>query len=237
MTQHEYSPGRSLEAFGRADHGIALLWHGRGVDHGTSMRPLATRIENSGVLALSVDWNSEVADAGRADLLSSVRFAREMATQNGIDPDSIVVAGWSLGASAALSLATHSKRLGLGLGGVVLIAPGDGERLIEPITAAPLPQQFPPGTGRCRVDLVYGERDRLATPDLVTGLELRLRASGWDTSMHSVDADHAGVVGTRYEARTERYLPSRATDAIQAADAVAGLIVTAASRSSSGSSS
>lgn len=236
MTLHDYSPGRSLEALGRPEHGIALLWHGRGVDHGASMQPLATRIAASGVLALSVDWDSEAADAGRADLLSSVRFARELATSNGLDPDSFVIAGWSLGGSAALSLATHSKRLGIGLGGVVLIAPGDGDRLVEPITAAPLPQRFPPGAGRCRVDLVYGERDPLATPDLVTGLELRLRACGWDTSMHSVDADHAGVVGTRYEARTERYLPSRAADALHAADTVAELIVTAVSRSSPASS-
>lgn len=231
MALHDYSPGRSLEAFGRPDHGIALLWHGRGVDHGSSMRPLALRVARSGVLSLCVDWNSEASDGGRTDLLSSVRFARDLATQHGLDPDSVVVAGWSLGGSAALSLATHSKRLGIGLGGVVLIAPGDGARLIEPITAAPLPQQFPPGAGRCRIDLTYGERDPLATPDLVSGLELRLRASGWDTSMHSVDADHAGVVGTRYETRTERYLPSRAADATQAADTVADVIVSATSPS------
>lgn len=237
MTMHDYSPGRTLEALGQPEHGVALLWHGRGIDHGSSMRPLASRIARSGVLALSVDWNSESADGGRSDLLSSVRFARELAGQHGVDPDAIVVAGWSLGGSAALTLATHSRRLGLGLGGVVLIAPGDGARLIEPISGLALPQQFPPGSGRCRIDLAYGEHDPLATPDLVTGLELRLRASGWDTSMHSVDADHAGVVGTRFDQRTERYLPSRARDAVQAADTIASVIVLAASRPSSSSSS
>lgn len=232
MALHEYSPGRQLESFGKPDHAIALLWHGRGVDHGSAMRPLGERIAQHGAMALAVDWNSEADDRGRHDLLASLRFARDLSTEHGLDPDAIVIAGWSLGGSAALSLATHSKRLGINLGGVVLIAPGDGARLIEPITAANLPQTFPPGVGRCRIDLAYGERDPLATPDLVAGLELRLRASGWQTSMHEVDADHAGVVGTRYDERTERYVPSRAKDARLAADTIAGLIA-AATRSSS----
>ncbi|MFI5429740.1 alpha/beta hydrolase [Aeromicrobium sp. UC242_57] len=232
MAIHEYAPGRHLQAFGQPDQAVTLLWHGRGVDHGSSMTSLGRRIAQHGVLALCVDWNSESADGGRTDLLTSVRFARDLATEHDLDPDRLVVAGWSLGGSAALSLATHAKRLGIGLGGVVMIAPGDGERVVEPITAAALPAVFPPGTGRCRIDLVYGERDPLATPDLVAGLELRLRASDWRTSMHSVDADHAGVVGTRFEPRTERYLPSRAADATRAADTVAELVV-AATRPSS----
>lgn len=231
MALHEYSPGRHLESFGQPDQGLALLWHGRGVDHGSAMHPLARQIADSGIASLAVDWNSEADDGGRSDLLTSLRFARELATDHGLDPGRMVIAGWSLGGSAALSIATHAKRLGIDIGGAVLIAPGDGERLVEPITGAALPQRFPSGAGRCRIDVAYGERDLLATPDLVAGLELRLRSSGWSTSMHSVDADHAGVVGTRYDERTERYVPSQATDAIQAVGTIAGVIVAATSSS------
>lgn len=231
MARHEYSPGRNLESFGQSDHGIVLLWHGRGVDHGSSMHPLARHIALSGVMSLAADWNSESPDRGRSDLLSSLTFARELATERQFEPNRIVLAGWSLGGSAALSIATHTKELGIDVGGVVLIAPGDGERLIDPITREALPQTFASGVGRCRVDLAYGERDPLATPDLVAGLELRLRASGWRTAMHSVDADHAGVVGTRYDERSERYVPSRAADATQAVSTISSVIVAATSSS------
>lgn len=224
----EYAPGRSIDVLGRADHGIVLLWHGRGIDHRGSMYPLAERIAARGILALPADWSSEAPDGGRADLLGAWRYARDAAEQHGHDPDSVVIAGWSLGGTAALSLAVHSASLGGEPGGIVLIAPGDGPRVRDPFNGQALPTRFPSGTGRCPVNLVYGHDDPLSTPDLVSGLELRLRASGWATSMHAVDADHAEVVGTRYAARVERYLPSSTERATTAADAVADVIVAAA---------
>lgn len=232
METVEYAPGRSLDVLGRPDGGIALLWHGRGIDHRGSMHPLAERIAARGVLALAADWSSEAPDGGRTDLLGAWRFARDAAEQHGHHPDSVVIAGWSLGGTAALSLAVHSGSLGGELGGVVLIAPGDGPRVSDPFNGQPLPARFPPGAGRCAVDLVYGADDPLSTPDLVSGLELRLRSSGWSTSMHAVQADHAEIVGTRYAARVERYLPSPTHRATTAADAVADVIVAAATSSS-----
>lgn len=228
METVEYAPGRALDVLGRPDRGVVLLWHGRGVDHRRSMHPLAERVAAHGVLALPADWSSEAADGGRADLLAAWRHARRLAEQHGRDPDSIVVAGWSLGGTAALSLAAHSAALGGELGGVVLVAPGDGPRVSDPFTAHSLPRRFPSGVDRCPVDLVYGHDDPLSTPDLVAGLELRLRAAGWTTRMHAVDADHAEVVGTRYDARLERYLPSSTRRATAAAGTIADVIVSAA---------
>lgn len=224
----EYAPGRAMDVLGRPDHGVVLLWHGRGVDHRRSMHPLAQRVAAAGVLALSADWCSEAPDGGRGDLLASWRHAREIAAQHGRDPDAVVVAGWSLGGTAALSLAVHAQSLGGELGRVVLIAPGDGPRVSDPFNGQPLPARFPPGAGRSPVDLVYGLDDPLSTPDLVSGLELRLRASGWATSLHAVEADHAEVVGTRYAARLERYLPSSSVRAVTAAATIADVIVAAA---------
>ena len=117
----------------------------------------------------------------------------------------------------------------------MLIAPGDGPRVIDPISGSPLPSTFPPGLGQCAVHLAYGLDDPLATPDLVSGLELRLRASGWATSLHELSTDHAGVVGTRFDERTEQYLPSTARHAVQAADDVAALIAGAATSASASS--
>ena len=232
METVEYAPGRAMDVLGGPDRGVVLLWHGRGVDHRGSMHPVAERIAAQGLLALPADWNSESADGGRADLLAAWHHARGLAEGHGRDPDAIVIAGWSLGGTAALSLAVHAESLGGGLGGIVLIAPGDGPRVSDPFNGQPLPDRFPPGAGRCPVDLVYGHDDPLSTPDLVSGLELRLRAAGWVTSMHAVDADHAEVVGTRYASRLERYLPSSSVRAVTAAAAVADVIVAAATSSS-----
>lgn len=232
MAAQEYAPGRRVLRRGAPDRGIALLWHGRGVDGADWMLPLADRVAASGVLALAVDWNSEATDGGRSDLLSSLRFARELATEHGREPDVVAVAGWSLGGTAAASLAVHAKRLGISLGGVVLIAPGDGPQVIDPISGSPLPPTMPPGAGRGRIDLVYGHRDTGATPDLVSGLELRLRVAGWQTGLHEVDTDHAGIIGTRFDPRNEQYLRSDADHAARAAETVTALIVAAATSSS-----
>lgn len=225
MAVHEYSPGRRAHVLGTGRLGVALLWHGRGIDQGRAMLPIAERVAAAGVLAVAVDWSSERPDRGRADLLASLAFTRELATQHGLGPDQIVIAGWSLGATAALDLV--ASQAAPAPRAIVLIAPGDGPRVASPITGRPLPASFGPNEHGVPVTLVYGEDDPLSTPDLVSGLELRLRAAGWPTSLHVVDADHAGVVGTRYDERTERYLPCRDEHARAAADAVAGLVVSA----------
>lgn len=233
MTPREYAPGRTAHLFGSPDRGVALLWHGRGIDQGRAMHPIAQRVADAGLLAVSIDWSSEAPDRGRGDLLASLRFARELAEEHGLER--IVLAGWSLGATAALEVAMDADARGVQLAGVVLIAPGDGSRVTGPITGTALPAVFPPGADRVPVTLVFGDDDPLSTPDLVSGLELRLRAGGWATSMHAVDADHAEVVGARFDERTERYLPSSASRATTAAGTVADLVVAASRTSSRGS--
>ncbi|AXT86477.1 hypothetical protein C6I20_15715 [Aeromicrobium sp. A1-2] len=228
-TTKDYAPGRLLDIRGDPDGPIVLLWHGRGVDHRSSMHPLADQVAAAGLLALSVDWSSEATDRGRSDLLASLRFARNLAERHGRDPGSVVIGGWSLGGTAAVGVAANAGRSEIAVGGVVLIAPGDGPRVIEPISGSALPVAFPPGAGRCHIDLAYGEHDPGATPDLVTGLELRLRHAGWSTALHAIDADHSSIIGTRYVERTERYLPSRSRAATEAVVRVAAVVAAATS--------
>jgi dienelactone hydrolase len=232
MVDREYAPGRRMIERGTADRGVVLLWHGRGVDSADWMLPLAERVAAHGALALAPDWSSETPDGGRTDLLTSVRHARDAATDAGLDPERLVVAGWSLGGTAAASLAVHAKRLGIGLGGTVLIAPADGPGVVDGISGGPLPRTLPPGQGRWRVDVLYGEHDTSTPPDQVSGLELRLRAAGWTTSLQAVDADHGEIVGCRYDARREVYRPSSAPRALAGADVVAEVVAGAVSRAS-----
>lgn len=228
MSTEEYAPGRLVDVVGPPDRGVALIWHGMSVDHRSCLLPLARRVADDGVMALVPDWDPTAADGGRADLLTSVRHARETAQRHGHDPDSLVVVGWSLGGTAALSLAVHGKRLGLGLGGAVLVAPAGGSHVVDPISGSPLPDPLPPGEGRCRVDVVYGTLDTVTPPDEVGGLELRLRAAGWRTALHEVAADHGGVVGARYRARSESYVPSSDPGTVRALEQLADVVVAAA---------
>jgi dienelactone hydrolase len=231
MITHELTPGRLIDV--RGDNGpVVVLWHGRGGDSRGVLATLSELVAAHGVTVVTPDWDADHADGGRADLLTSVRLAREIATERGQDPDTIVVAGWSLGGVAAVSLALNARRLGVGLGGLVLIAPADGPRAIDPLSGQPLPTSLPDGANSCRVDIVYGEQDTITPPDMVCGLELRLRAAGWSTSLHALPGDHGDVAGATYDERRDTFVPSGSARAIEDATVVAALIA-AATRPSS----
>ena len=73
----EYAPGRRVDIFGDPAQRAVLMWHGTQTDARASMRPLAERLADIGVGVMVTDWNSHAEDRGRADLLGSLRFARE----------------------------------------------------------------------------------------------------------------------------------------------------------------
>ncbi|MCW2788793.1 MAG: esterase [Aeromicrobium sp.] len=230
MTTEEYAPGRHLDVRGE-DGPVVLLWHGRGADARGVLTTLSERVAAHGVTVVTPDWDAGRPDGGRADLLTSVRRAREIATERGQDPDTIVVAGWSLGGVAAVSLALNARRLGIGVGGLVLIAPADGPRALDPISGQPLPTPLPSGAGRCRVHVIYGEDDTVTPPDMVCGLELRLRAAGWSTCLHALEGDHGEVVGATYDARRDVFVPSRSAPARRDVATVAGIVAAATASS------
>jgi hypothetical protein len=64
---------------------LALLWHGVGVDERDVLEPLATAVSGLGVAVVVPDWEAGVADGGRAHLLASVDFTRELARQRSVE--------------------------------------------------------------------------------------------------------------------------------------------------------
>jgi dienelactone hydrolase len=188
----EYAPGRLIDVHGDGVAGLVLMWHGRGPNERGALAPLARSVAAHGVRVLAPDWSSEAEDAGRADLLTSVRYARECGASLGLDPGRLVVVGWSLGGTAAVSLTVHAKRLGIPPVHVVLLAPGDGPRAVDALSGSPLPATFPPG--RSQIDIVHGTRDEISHAGLVLGLEARLRAAGWRTTLTELDTDHVAIL-------------------------------------------
>lgn len=67
-------------------------------------------------------WDPTADDAGRTDLLASVRDARDRILAQGGNPDTLTVVGFGLGAVAAAGLARYARRLGIGLGRIIAVA-------------------------------------------------------------------------------------------------------------------
>jgi dienelactone hydrolase len=223
MITEEYAPSRSLDVYGEGGKGVVLLWHGRAANSRGAVAGLAAVIAAHGRRVLVPDWDSDRPDGGRSALVASVLHARRLSEQTGRDPDDLVVAGWSLGGTAAVGLATGEDER-LRVGRVVLLAPGDGPRAVDPFSGKPLPSAFREGPGRTRIDVVCGRHDAVATPELVRGLEARLRSAGWATSFTEVDADHGSIVLARRDDAVGEFVPAVDTVLSAAARTVAAIV-------------
>lgn len=220
----EYAPDRRLRVHGDGDAGIALLWHGRGPLESYAMAPLAEAVAASGVRVIAADWDSTGDDFGKADLETSLAHARGVGEELGIDPQRLVIAGWSLGGTATLGLALQSPRPLR----TILVAPGYAARAIDPFSGRPLPDAFPSGQGR-PIDVVWGSQDDIVDEVMAVSLVDRLRDAGWEVTATELDADHSGVVGVRFDEPTGRYVEDPAVSGVMAEVAV---VVVAASRTS-----
>ncbi|MFL6088862.1 MAG: hypothetical protein ACJ71Z_01845 [Aeromicrobium sp.] len=82
------------------------------------------------------DWDPASEDGGRRALLTSVRDARELSASLGEDPDALVIVGFGSGAVAAAGLTRYARRLSIGLGRVLCVAPTWDEP--DPFSGIPL---------------------------------------------------------------------------------------------------
>ena len=90
-----------------APRAIALLWHGRGPNEGHVLDTLAAALRRQSCSVLAPDWDSSAADDGEGALRASLAEAFRLAGGEGDVP--VVVVGWSLGGTAALSLALDAS--------------------------------------------------------------------------------------------------------------------------------
>jgi dienelactone hydrolase len=128
METLEYAPGRMVDLVGDRSRRTVLLWHGQQANARTAVRPLAEMVAAHGMAVVVPDWDSHGDDGGHADLLDSVRFARERAE----DPDNLVLVGWSLGGAAAAGLTAQASRYGVRFACTICLA---GPFMVpEPIT-------------------------------------------------------------------------------------------------------
>lgn len=98
---------------------VLLVWH----DRDQSADDAAGLVGELDATVVSPTWDPADDDGGRAQLLISVREARELIESRGDDPNELGLIGFGLGAVAAAGLALHAKRLGIGLGPTWCVAP------------------------------------------------------------------------------------------------------------------
>jgi len=206
-----------------------LLWHGRGPDERDVLAPLAREAAALGLTVVVPDWRPDASDGGWGHLLASVRFVRERVGELGSDAERIVLAGWSLGAYAAVSAMLRPDLVDgwrpmavVGIAGkYVWGRPEMGLRdPREELAAAAVPP--------IPVHLVHGTADDVVPFHHSREFADLLRHHRWPVSCTETESDHAGVVMTEYDPAQERCLPTRNARVLEAGRAAARVLARAA---------
>jgi predicted esterase len=182
---------------------LALLWHGVGPDDRAALGPLATAVASLGVAVVVPDWRSDAPDGGRAHLLASLDFTRELARDrpaelatSATSDDSFVLAGWSRGGRMATSLALNPAAAG-GWRPSAVVCLAAGYYQATPMSVA----------GRSPIDdlavarakpvpfrLVHGTRDTVIGIQESRDFAAAAAGHGWPVQLTERDTDHGGVI-------------------------------------------
>lgn len=176
--------------------GVVLLWHGSGPNEAAVLGPLSEAIFEHGHRVLVPDWDSSAPDQGRSILEGSLEDAVRTAHEDGED---LVLVGWSLGGTAALTVARDDTRVRAAVGlaaDVEFASPLDG---LPPVAREPSELKVP-------VILVHGRQDEIVPVDPAVAFAER----GPEVRITLLDTDHAGVVGTEYDVARGVCVPSSA---------------------------
>jgi len=169
--QDQQAPGLHVTVHGHPNLDTLLLWDPMVRTDADAVGALASRIATrSGVRVVVPTWED-----GR-DLLRSVRYARQTAVH---PPDQLSVVGYGEAGIAALSLAQHQRRLGIGLRRATCV---DGAAdLLDPISGHPraAPAPAPVETA---VDVVASEDPAWAQATVAAW-----QAAGWAAALVPAD--------------------------------------------------
>jgi dienelactone hydrolase len=202
----EYAPGRPADLHAGAGAGHVLLWHGRGPNERGALSTLAGLVADRGPTVIVPDWSSEADDGGRADLLRSLRYARETVEADGHEPDSLVLVGWSLGGTAAAGLTIHARRLGVGVARTVCLA--GGFVAPDPISGEVLGGHLPTTPDTAPFTLIHGIADDTAPVAMSRAFAQALELAHWPVELVEMPTDHFGIVGTHYDEARDTCLPA-----------------------------
>lgn len=186
---------------------MVVLWHGRGPREGHVLRSLAEALTASGAAVAVPDWDSTSADRGRRLLSGSLTCAARCA-----DDLPVVLAGWSLGGAAALSVALGAVEaprpaavVGLAAN-VRSMSPLNGVVPLDMAREATVSPASP-------MVLVHGVADDIVEPAGARAFVELARSLGWTVEHREVETDHAGVIGTEFDAVRGLCVPSETTRA------------------------
>lgn len=225
MRTVEYAPGRLADVFGEPERPTVLLWHGMQADARAVVHPLASSLFDHGVAVVAPDWNSHAQDGGRADLLSSLDFARE----HGCDPDGLVLVGWSLGGAAAAALTLAATRFNVVLARTVCLA--GAFTVPDPIRGRVVTEELSGGdVGSTPFTLLHGAADDVVPVQASRAFAAGLERVGWPVDLVEFAADHGSIAGAEYDRAADRYRAARDGRPLQVAGEVAARIVSAINR-------
>lgn len=216
MRTVEYAPGRRADVFGDPSQPPVLLWHGMQTDARAAVRPLAGMLADHGAAVVAPDWNSHADDGGRADLLRSLDFARDLAA------GALVLVGWSLGGCAAAGLTLDAARFDLALAHTVCLA---GAFMVpDPISGRPPSDLLSADRIGAPFTLLHGLADDAVPVSASRAFAADLEQVGWPVEQVELAADHGSIAGADYDPVADRYEPARGGRALEVAAEVAARI-------------
>ncbi|MCK8644288.1 alpha/beta hydrolase [Mycobacterium colombiense] len=218
MRTVEYAPGRWADVFGEPAPSTILLWHGAQTDARAAVGPLAGMLAGRSAVVVAPDWNSHAEDCGRADLLRSLEFTRNLA----VDAGRILLVGWSMGGAAAAGVTLHAAQFDFTPAHTVCLA---GAFMVpDPISGALLTDGLSDAEVRSPFSLLHGLDDDVVPVDASRDFAARLERVGWPVEVVELDADHGSIAGADYDALADRYEPAKGGPARIVAQQVAGRI-------------
>jgi len=195
-----------------------LLWHGSGAAERDVLEPLARRIAIAGVGVITPDWSTDDGADGRNDLASSLSFVQKELRKYMV-VERIVLAGWSLGASAGLDVVRHPQVVG-----------GWRPAAFVGISGGYARSPFSHVTSRFSADpslpvlLIHGSSDEVVPVERSQITFAHLQREGWSVAIEEVRSDHAGTIGTAYDPARHRCVPTADPERLDVLATVAALI-------------